>query len=209
MRILIVDDHAVLRRGLRDILEEEFPQAEILEAGDAAEALAHVRRGRWVAVVLDITLPGRSGLDALQDIKGMRPDLPVIVLSMHPEDRYAVRALKAGAAGYVTKDTAPQELAGAIRKALDGGTYVSEALAERLAGSLHDGPDAPPHEALSNREHEVLLMVAAGRSISEIAEDLSLSVKTVSTYRTRILKKMGMSTSVELIRYAIEAELTT
>lgn len=207
LRILIVDDHAVLRRGLREIVEEEFPGAQVGEAHNGPVALEHVRKGDWQAVVLDISLPGMSGLDVLKEIKNMRPGLAVLVLSMHPEEQYAVRVLKAGAAGYLTKETAPEELVEAIRKAVAGGKYVSASLAERLAAGLRTGFDGPPHEILSDREFEVLRRIGAGKTVSEIAEELALSVKTISTYRARVLEKMRMRTNAELMRYAMENQL--
>lgn len=207
MRFLIADDHAVVRRGLREILEEEIPGAEFGEAADTREALEQIRKHDWDVVVLDITMPGGSGLDVLRDSKGIRPNLAVLVLSMHPEDQYAVRALKAGAAGYLTKESAPEELVTAIRTILAGRKYVSASLAQGLALRLANGNDGPLHETLSDREHEVMLMLAAGTMVSHIAEELSLSVKTVSTYRTRILDKMGMKTNADLTRYAMENDL--
>ena len=207
MRFLIADDHAVVRRGLREILEEEIPGAEFGEAADTREALEQIRKHDWDVVVLDITMPGGSGLDVLRDSKGIRPNLAVLVLSMHPEDQYAVRALKAGAAGYLTKESAPEELVTAISTILAGRKYVSASLAQGLALRLANGNDGPLHETLSAREHEVMLMLAAGTMVSHIAEELSLSVKTVSTYRTRILDKMGMKTNADLTRYAMENDL--
>ncbi|KKM21630.1 hypothetical protein LCGC14_1633480 [marine sediment metagenome] len=203
MRILIADDHAVVRRGLREILSAELSPLEIGEAADAAETLQSIRRDHWDAVVLDITMPGGGGMDVLKQIRSSHPSLPVIVLSMHPEDQYALRALRAGAAGYVTKDAAPEELVAAIRKALSGGKYVSDSLAQRLAAGVAAGLDGPSHSALSDREYEVMCMLAGGTSVSGIAIELSLSVKTVSTYRSRILSKMGMASNAELTRYAM------
>ena len=207
MRILIVDDHAVVRRGLMEILEEEFPAAQCAEATNGAEALQYVRRDDWDVVVLDISMPGMSGLDVLKDVRSLRPSAAVLVLSMHPEEQYAVRVLKAGAAGYLTKETAPEELVRAIRKGVAGGRYVSASLAERLAVSLRAGLEAEPHEALSDREYEVLRLIASGKTVSQIAEELCLSVKTISTYRARILEKMHMKTNAELMRYAMEKDL--
>ena len=207
MRILIADDHAVFRRGLKDILADEFPTATFGEAGNTAETIAQLRKQDWDVLVLDISMPGRSGLDALTESRHIQPNLPVLVLSMHPEDQYAVRALKAGAAGYLTKERAPEELVGAIRKALAGGRYVSSSLAERLALRLGTGDERPPHETLSDREYQVMCMIASGRTATQIAAELSLSVKTVSTYRARVMQKMGMRTNAELTRYAIENNL--
>lgn len=211
MKVLIADDHPVIRRGLIEILEGAFGPIECGEAGTAPEAIRRVHEQRWDVVLLDVTMPGGGGLEVLNDAVSTRPRLPVIVLSVHPEDQYAVRVLKAGAAGYVVKDAAPEELVTAVRKALDGGTYVSDRLAEKLAGSLKKGgPDqAAPHEGLSDRECQVMMMLAEGRTVSEIAEELSLSVKTVSTYRTRIMQKMQMHTNAQLARYAVEKGLLT
>ena len=207
MRVLIVDDHAVVRHGLRQILADQIKNATFGEAKDAGEAIERVCKERWDVVILDITLPGRSGLDVLKDIKRHRPRLPVLVLSMHPEDQFAVRVLRTGASGYMTKESAPEELVGAIKKVLAGGRYVSPALAEKMASYLTIDVEKSPHERLSNREFLILRLIASGKTVSQIAEELSLSVKTVSTYRTRILVKMDMSSNAELTRYAIENQL--
>ncbi len=203
IRILIADDHAILRRGLREILVGEFRGAIFGEAGNAQEVLTAVRTQAWDLVILDITMPGRSGLDLLRDLRQSRPDLPVLVLSMHPEGQYAKRVLRSGAAGYMNKETAPKELVTAIRRVLDGGRYVSAALAERLASDLSADAARLPHERLSGREFEVLRMIASGKTISQIAEELHLSVTTVSTHRARLLEKMGMANNAELMRYAM------
>src|SRR6266699_3212639 len=186
MKILIVDDHAVVRRGLRQILADEFRRADFGEARNAQEALARVWKEKWDVVVLDITMPGRSGLEVLRGIKNAKTKVPVLVLSMHPEDQFAMRVLKSGASGYMTKESAPEELVRAVKKVLGGGRYVSAALAEKMASYLAiDTPNAP-HERLSDREFVVLRMIASGKTVSQIAAELSLSVKTISTYRTRI-----------------------
>jgi len=207
MRILIADDHAVVRRGLKQILAAEFKQAHFGEAANASEALDRLRKENWDAVVLDITMPGRSGLEALKEIREEKPKLPVLVLSMHPEDQFAVRVLKSGASGYMTKESAPEELVGAIKKVLAGGRYVSPSLAEKMASYLAIDTPKAPHERLSDREFVVLRMIASGKTVSQIAEELSLSVKTVSTYRTRILEKTGMTSNAELTHYAIKNQL--
>jgi DNA-binding NarL/FixJ family response regulator len=204
MRILIADDHAVVRRGLKQILADHFRKADFGEAANVRDALVLIRRERWDAVVLDITMPGRSGLEALKEIREARPRLPVLVLSMHPEDQFAVRVLRSGAAGYMTKESAPEELVGAIEKVLAGGRYVSAALAEKMASYLAVDTPNLPHENLSDREFVVLRMIASGKTVSHIAAELSLSVKTVSTYRVRILEKMNMTTNAELTHYAIK-----
>jgi two-component system, NarL family, invasion response regulator UvrY len=207
MRILIADDHAVVRHGLKQILADEFPKAEYGEARNGQDALNRVWKERWDVVILDITMPGRGGLEILKEIKKARPKLPVLVLSMHPEDQFAVRVLKAGASGYMTKESAPEELVGAIRKVLAGGRHISPSLAEIMAAYLTVKTEKPPHELLSNREFQVLRQIASGRTVSEIARELSLSVRTVSTYRTRILEKMGMKTNSELTHYAFQNQL--
>jgi two-component system, NarL family, invasion response regulator UvrY len=207
MRILLTDDHAVVRQGLKQILAAEFRKAEFGEAGNAPEAIEKIWRESWDVAVLDISMPGRSGLEVLKEIKRSRPRLPVLVLSMHPEDQFAVRLLKAGAAGYMTKESAPAELVGAVKKVMAGGRYVSPALAEKMASYLAVDVQTPPHERLSDREFLVLRLIASGKPVSAIAKELSLSVKTISTYRTRILQKMGMANSAELTHYAIQNHL--
>jgi DNA-binding NarL/FixJ family response regulator len=207
MRVLIADDHAVFRRGLRETLAEAFSRVTFGEARTAQETLEHVRRQDWDVVILDISMPGKSGLDILDDLKRLRPKLPILLLSMHPEQQFARRALKAGAAGYLTKDGVPEELKVAIKKIVVGGRYVSATLAEKLAVDLREGADLPLHELLSDREFQVLRMIASGKTVKEIGEELSLSVKTVSTYRARILEKTGMKTNAELIRYALQSQL--
>jgi len=207
IRILIADDHAIVRRGLREILVRELEGVVCGEAEDAQQVVAQVQSDDWDLVLLDITMPGRSGLDVLRDLKTMRPKLPILVLSMHPEDQYGKRLLKAGASGYVNKRSAPEELVKAIQKLLAGGTYVSPALAERLALDLHLNEVRPIHETLSDREFEVLRMIGSGKTVSQIAEKLHLSVATVSTYRARILEKMNLTTTAELMHYALSNHL--
>lgn len=207
MRILIADDHAVVRQGIKQILAEEFKRATFGEAANAQQALDQVWSGHWDIVILDVTMPGRSGLEVLKEIKKARPALPVMMLSMHPEDQFAVRLLKAGAAGYMTKESAPEELVGAVRKAMAGGRYVSASLAEKLAAFLLSDVLAPAHEKLSDREFLILRLIASGKPVGVIARDLGLSVKTVSTYRARVLEKMGMSNNAELVHYAFRHHL--
>jgi two-component system invasion response regulator UvrY len=207
MRILITDDHAILRQGLKGILAAEFTRAEFGEAASAQEAIEKVWKEQWDVVVLDITMPGRSGLEALKEIKKSKPKLPVLVLSMHPEDQFAVRLLKIGASGYMTKESAPQELVGAVKKVIAGGRYVSPSLAEKMASYLAIDVQAPPHERLSDREFLVLRQIASGKTPTAIAKELGLSVKTISTYRMRILEKMSMSNNAELTTYAIRNKL--
>ncbi|HEX5057718.1 MAG TPA: response regulator transcription factor [Kofleriaceae bacterium] len=205
-RVLLVDDHAVVRRGVRAILEDHLPAVAVSEASNGDEALAAIAE-KFDAVVLDLSMPGRDGFDLLTEIKHRQPKLPVLIMSLHGEEQFALRALRAGAAGYLTKSTAPEQLVAAITKVLRGGRYISESLAERLAADV--GLEAPgtPHERLSDREFDVMRGIASGRSVSEIAAQMHLSVKTVSTYRTRLLEKMGMSSNAELTRYALEAGL--
>ena len=207
LRILITDDHAVVRRGLKQILEEEFNKVVFGEAQNTREMLEHLQKEHWDVLILDITLPGRSGLELLGELKLTHPNLPVLVLSIYPEDQYGIRVLKSGASGYMTKESAPDEIVMAIKKILRGGKYVSPALAERLASNLGVDREKPLHEALSDREYEVMVMICAGKILKEIAQKLDLSIKTVSTYRSRILKKMKMENNAELIRYAIKNQL--
>ena len=207
IQILIVDDHAILRRGLKEILEREFRDVRIGGAGTAEQALTQLGSEKWDLVILDITMPGRSGVDVLRNLKALRPKLPILVLSMHPEDQYGKRVLKAGASGYMNKESAPEELIKAVRKLLSGGRYVSPTLAETLAVDLGRDDDTPAHERLSDREFEVLRKMASGKTVGQIAQELHLSVPTVSTYRARILEKMGMSNTAELIRYAVSHHL--
>jgi len=207
IKVLIADDHAILRRGLREILMRELEGVVCGEAENAQQVLAQVQNRNWDLVILDIAMPGRSGVDVLKDLKKMQPKLPVLVLSMHPEDQYGKRVLKAGACGYMNKESAPEELIMAVRKLLGGGRYVSPALAERLALELGANAESAVHETLSDREFEVLRMIALGKTISQIAEELHLSVTTVSTYRARILEKMNMATTAELMHYALRNHL--
>jgi two-component system invasion response regulator UvrY len=203
IRVLIADDHAILRRGLREILMRELEGVVCGEAENAQQVLAQVQSQNWDLAIVDITMPGRSGLDVLRDLQRVQPGLPVLVLSMHPEDQYGKRVLKAGASGYMNKESAPEELIKAIRKVLAGGRYVSPALAEKLAVEWGTNAGRPLHENLSDREFEVLRMIALGKTISQIAVELHLSATTISTYRARILEKMNMTTSAELMRYAL------
>ena len=208
-RILLADDHDVVRQGLKQILMESIPNATFGEAPSGKEALRRARSEPWDVVLLDISLPDRSGLDVLKELRREYPVLPVLVLSMHPEEQFAVRVLRAGAAGYVTKRTATKDLAAAVKKVLGGGKYVSADLAERLAGEIEAGTNKAPHETLSDREYQVFRMLAMGKTVKEIGEELSLTPQTVSTHRTRILEKMRMTTNAELTQYAIQAGLLT
>ena len=203
LKILVADDHALVRAGICKILTHELGEVSLGEAGSCSEVLVLVRQRDWDLLLLDITLPGRSGMEVLGEVKTLRPSLPVLVVSMHSEEQFAIRALKAGAAGYVPKEKAPEELVQAVKKALSGRLYVSEALAEKLAGERASGQSVLPHESLSNREFEVLMRLAAGRTVSDIAEELGISAKTVSTYRARILEKLSLGSNAELAQYAL------
>ena len=207
LRILIADDHPVFRRGLKQIIEEASDLIVAGEAANGAEALRKARTGDYDVVLLDITMPVKNGVDVLSQLKHDRPALPVLMLSMHPEEQYAVRALRAGASGYLTKESAPEELVAAIRKVSAGGKYVSASLAEHLASIVQSAGESLPHETLSRREYQVMCLIAAGKTVSEVARELSLSVKTVSTYRARILEKLQMKNNAELMRYATQNQL--
>jgi two-component system invasion response regulator UvrY len=209
MKILLADDHAVVRQGLKLILADHFKKAVFGQARNATETLIRIAKEPWDVLVLDITMPGRSGLDILQDVKRLRPRLPVLVLSMHPEDQFAVRMLKAGAHGYMTKESADEELVGAIKKVVGGGRYISSSLAERMASYLSIDVQKAPHERLSNREFLVLRMIASGKTVGQIGRELSLSVKTISTYRARLLEKMDMKNNSELTHYAVQHNLAS
>ncbi len=207
-RILLVDDFAVVREGLKQILAESIPGATFGEAATGEEALAKAMAGAWDLVILDMSLPGRSGIEVLKELRQVHPRLPVLVLSMHPEEQFAVRALKAGAVGYVTKRTVAGHIAAAVRKVLAGGKYVSASLAEKLVGDLNVGSRAL-HERLSDREFQVFRMLSMAKTVKQISEELSLSRQTVSTYRRRILEKMGLTTNDELTEYALQNGLLT
>lgn len=207
IKILIADDHPIFRQGLKQVLAAEYDLAVLGESGDAQDMIELARREPWDIVVLDISMPGRTGLDLLKQLKYEHPKLPVLILSAYPEDQYAVHALKAGAAGYMTKERAPQELIKAIRKILRGGKYITESLAEKLAFNLETDTDKPLHEALSDREYQVMRMIVSGESLKQIAEELCLSRKTITTFRARILEKMNMESNAELVRYAVQSRL--
>jgi DNA-binding NarL/FixJ family response regulator len=209
IRIMVADDHAIVREGLKQILAETPDIVVVGEAGNAQEVLEHVRKDDWDLVLLDIAMPGRGGLDILKQLRGERPELPILMLSMYPEEQYAVRALKAGACGYLTKASAPEELIAAIRKVSQGGKYVSTSLAEKLAVYLETDAEKPIHELLSDREYQVMVMIASGKTVTQIADELSLSVKTISTHRARTLRKLGMKNNAEITYYAIKHALVT
>ncbi|HSQ50729.1 MAG TPA: response regulator transcription factor [Nitrospiraceae bacterium] len=207
LKVLVIDDFPLFRRGVRDLVIEGFHGAKIGEAGNAHEMLELLRLKRWDVAVMDISMPGMNGLDALKQVKQEFPDLPVLILSMHPEEQYAIRTIKAGADGYLTKSSAPEELVKAIKKVHEGGKYVSAELGEALAFTASLGAEKRPHELLSDREYEVLCLIGSGKTVGEIAVEMNLSVTTISTYRARILDKMRMKTNAELARYAIQQGL--
>lgn len=204
IRILLADDHAIVRDGLKRILSEKLGQAQFGEARDAQEALGLALKGKWDVMVLDISMPGRNGLEVLKEVRRKRPKLPVLILSMHPEDQFAVRAIKAGAAGYIVKESAPDVLVDALKRAVSGRKFITPAVAERLAEGMGEDPSRPLHEDLSDREYEVLRLMADGKPVADVARHLSLSVKTISTYRARILDKLKLTSTAEIIRYAIK-----
>ncbi len=207
LRILIADDHSVVRKGLKLILSEGFPGAAIEEVVDAEEMIKKVIQSEWDVIISDLSMPGRSGLEALQQIKQINARIPVLILSVHPEEQYALRVLKAGASGYLNKDMAPEELVNAVQRVMLGKKYITASIAEKLASVFDQDSDKAPHECLSDREFSVLKLLAAGKSVSEIAESLFLSVTTVSTYRARIMTKMSMKNNADLTLYAVENKL--
>jgi len=207
MKVLIIDDHAIVRRGMIALLQEHFKDVEVGEAAEAKAGLEAVVRDAWDLVVVDISMPGRNGLELIQDIKRLRPGMPILVISSHAEKDYALRALKLGAAGYVSKQSAADALVTAVQRVMSGGRYISSALAEHLAVTMAGDTAGSSHETLSNRELLVFQMIASGKTIKEISAELALSVKTVATYRSRISEKMGLSTNVEFARYALQQGL--
>lgn len=207
VKILVIDDHEVVRRGVKQILEETFAHVEVGEANTSRKGMAAVQQQPWDLVIVDINLPDQSGLELLGELHRTRPRLPLMVLSLHPEEQYAVRVFRAGAMAYLTKQTAPEELARAVKQVLSGRMYVTASIGEHMAGSLSKSPVGPAHPALSEREREVLVLIAQGQSLKNIAQSLILSTKTVSTYRGRLLDKLQLTTTAELIRYAIDHHL--
>jgi two-component system invasion response regulator UvrY len=207
LRVLIADDHAIVRKGLRQLILEEYPSAHVEEAGDAESLINKALQGDWEVVICDMSMPGRSGLDALRQIRQTAPSIPVLIMSMHPEDQYALRVLKAGASGYLSKESIHDELIKAIQTVLLGKKFITPAVAEKLAEAFDTANGQHPHEILSDREFDVFKLIATGKSVSEIALQLSLSVTTVSTYRARIMDKMKMRSNAELTRYALENNL--
>lgn len=204
IKVLLADDHAIVRDGLKQILADTEDLAVAGEAADGHEVLKKMREQDWDIIVLDISMPGRSGLELIREIKNEKPGLPILILSMHQEEQYALRALRAGASGYLTKESDAEQLISVIRKVAKGGVFVSPAMAEHLARDLMPSTENPPHTLLSDREYQIFRLIVSGQSISEIADKLSLSVKTVSTHKSRIMQKMNMTNQTELIRYAIK-----
>jgi DNA-binding NarL/FixJ family response regulator len=207
IKILIADDHAVVRKGLKQILLEEYPSAKIGEVSDAETLLAEVIKDEWTIVICDMSMPGRSGLDALAQIKQVAPQLPVLIMSMYPEDQYALRVLKAGASGYLGKENIHEDIIKAVQTVQLGKKFITATIAEKLANALGEDSSIQPHETLSDREFDVFKLLASGKAVSDIASQLSLSATTVSTYRSRIMDKMNMRTNAELTRYALEKSL--
>lgn len=207
LEILVADDHAIVRRGVREMLHDEFPSSRVVEVASAQQTLEQAWQRPFDLIILDITMPGRSGLDILRDLKAAQPKAGVLVQSMHAEEQFAIRVLRAGALGYITKDSVPEELVRAVHKVLAGGRYVSASLAERIVGVVATDQEPSPHERLSDREFQVLRMLASGRAVKEIAAELCLSIKTISTYRTRILGKLGLNSNAELGQYALREGL--
>ncbi len=207
MRVLIVDDHPVVRRGVRELLHDEFPGAMFVELDTGEAAVSKVEDETFDVALLDLSMPGRGGLDALKEIHTRRPRLPVLVHSHHAEQQYAIRAIRAGARGYVTKDTAPEEFVRAVREVVAGRRYMTPALAAQIASAIASDPDKEPHDTLSDRELQVLRMMALGKTVRDIAKELGLSDKTISTYRTRVLDKLELRTTADMMRYAIKAKL--
>lgn len=207
MKVLIADDHAIVREGLKQIIIEALKPGLIEEAGDGMDALKKAMNNEYDIIILDITMPNKSGLEVLKQIKDNKPEVPVLILSMHEEDQYALRVIKAGASGYLTKIAATEELIKAIEKVLNGGIYVSESLGEKLAMNLQNDNLKPLHETLSDREYLTLCRIGVGKTLTEIATELSLSIKTITTFRMRILEKMSMKTNADIIRYTIENNL--
>lgn len=204
MKFLIADDHAIVRKGLAQILCDEFPAAKVKEVVNSNQVLEETRRESWDVILLDISMPGRNGIETLKQIRSEGVKAPILMLSMHPEDQYGVRVLKAGASGFLSKDSATDELLTAVHRVLSGKKYISASVAEKLAESVGNEFDKEAHEMLSDREMQVLQLIASGKTVSEIGEELSLSVNTISTYRTRLLEKLSLNNNAELTRYAID-----
>jgi len=207
MKTLIVDDHAIVRKGLAQLLLESYPSAEITEVSNSKEVFEQVNKNKWDLILLDISMPGRNGVDVLKQLRSMDLKTPILILSMHPEEQYAIRALRAGASGYLCKESASEELLAAVGRVLSGRKYITSNIAEKLAQTVNDKSTGLLHELLSDREMQVLQLIASGKTVSEIASQISLSVNTISTYRTRILEKLSLHNNAELTHYAIDNEL--
>jgi DNA-binding NarL/FixJ family response regulator len=207
LRILLADDHAIIREGLKQLLAEKFPGAVFGDAANAREALEHLHNSAWDVMLLDLAMPGGGGMDVLSQLKNVQPATKVLVLTMHPVDQYAVRVLKSGASGYLTKESASDEVVAAVEKVLAGGKYVTASLAEKLISNLSSAAEKKPHELLSDREYQVLVSLASGKSVKEIGGELSLSVKTISTYRTRIFQKLQFQSNADVVSYAMQEKL--
>ena len=207
MDILLADDHLIVRQGLKQILASLYQNISFDEAQNSQEVIGQICKNDYDVILLDISMPGRNGLEILSELKQIKPDIPVLILSMFSEDQYAIRALKAGASGYLTKDCDPEELMGAIRKVMDGKKHFSEAVVDQILTGFKDGWDETPHDTLSAREFQVMCMIAAGKRLSEIAEELLISLSSVSTHRSRILRKMNFRTNADIVRYAVERQL--
>ncbi|OGU35125.1 MAG: DNA-binding response regulator [Ignavibacteria bacterium GWB2_35_6b] len=207
IKVLIADDHPVVREGLKQIISKANDMNVAAEALDCSEVIEFVKREDWDVVVMDLNMPGKDGLELLKDLKNIKPELPILILSVFPEEQIGVRTFKLGASGYMNKETAPKELVNAIRKIYNGGKYISEALAEKLVAGLEDGSDKNIHDLLSDREFQVLRLIASGKDVDEIADELFISVKTVRTYRDRILEKLKLKNNVEIAHYALKNKL--
>ncbi len=207
MKFLIVDDHAIVRKGLSQLLKEEFAHAEVTEVGDSNEVYEKIKSKVWDVILLDISMPGRNGLDILKQLRADGIKAPVLMLSMHPEDQYAMRVLKAGASGFLNKESANEELVAAVNKVISGRKYISASLAEKLAEGAGSHSEKSAHELLSDREMQVLQLIASGKTVSDIADEISLSVNTISTYRNRILEKLSLHNNAELTRYSLDNHL--
>ncbi len=204
MNILVADDHAIVRKGLIQLLREEYPFSDVTEASDSVEVLEKIKGKVWDIILLDISMPGRSGVETLKQLRSDGIKAPILMLSMHPEEQYAVRVLKAGASGFLNKESATEELVAAVRKVLSGRKYITASLAEKLAEGASDNSNKPLHDLLSDREMQVFHLIASGKAVSEIAEQISLSVNTISTYRSRILEKLSLKNNADMTRYAID-----
>jgi DNA-binding NarL/FixJ family response regulator len=207
IKILLADDHPIIIKGLKQIIEEEDDMKVTGEAKNGNEALDLMRKNDYDIAILDITMPKKTGVEVIEEMKYLKKKIPVLVLSVHPEDQFAMRVLKTGAKGYMTKESAPENIVDAIKKIINGGKYISPTLAEKILSDINSDRDEAPHETLSNREFQIIVMIASGKTLKEIAEELNLNIKTISTYRQRILEKMNMTSNSELTRYVLDNRL--